>query len=92
MAASKKPFCECSYLSEQMAMKGTSAGTSADLLLMVCTCVCVKTYKHQHMCVFLNGFMSLSRDHSDEANLRTLRAGGDGEGGDRMPKREWESD
>lgn len=33
----KKPFCELSDLSQQMAMKGTSAGTSAD----VCVCVCL---------------------------------------------------
>lgn len=39
-------FIELSHLSQQMAMKGTSAGTSADLLLSVCVggcmCVCVR--------------------------------------------------
>lgn len=36
-------FIELSHLSQQMAMKGTSAGTSADLLLSVCVggCMCV---------------------------------------------------
>lgn len=37
-----------SHFSQQMAMKGTSAGTSADLLLMVRACTCVPTSE----CVF----------------------------------------
>lgn len=55
-----------------MAMKGTSAGTSADSLLMVCVCMCVP---HLQVCFFssfssfffFRAFMSSNRNHRDRS-------------------------
>lgn len=45
MSPTKKPFCELSHLSQQMAMKGTSAGTSADVCVCLCVCMTVSQMK-----------------------------------------------
>lgn len=69
-----------------MVMKGTSAGTSADLLLIAR--VCVSAYMCIRFCIF-NAFMSFYRAH--HANLRSARAGGDGDDCDRTLERASES-
>ena len=45
--------------SQQMAMKGTSAGTSADLFLMVLVCLCVCVFVHMCTCILMRLFFFL---------------------------------
>lgn len=76
---SKMAFCELlSYFSQQMAMKGTSAGTSADLLLMVCVCVCVGLHVCALLCVCIYVILqrSLHSSRPQEGEGRWRRRGG----------------
>ena len=74
------------FFLQQMAVKGTSAGTSADLLLK-CVCVCVNVYAHLNMCSLL-----VHLRHLTEVAAFRPTSGGRGQveaanEGDRIPER-----
>lgn len=80
------------FVSQQMAMKGTSAGTSADLLIMMCVLVCQHVCASEcvcecvFLCTFCVIFSAIAASRSTSGGPRY--PGGDVEEGTGIPERE----